>query len=796
MRRLGIAERAVGNRLLTGTATFVMGATLAGVGEPALAQAAGPQTAAPKASELEEVVVTAQRRTENLQKVPISATVLSAARLRSEGVTDLQSLTSQVPGLSIAPPASGQTYINIRGVGQQQTSTTVSDGVAFYVDGVFIPTQRTYVDAIYDIGSVEVLRGPQGTLVGENSTGGAILINSKGPEFGALGGYFQQTFGDYSERRSEGAVNLPISDQFAARVAFVTEQRSSFTTNLGGGAGLTGRTNFNEPGNVDTSSARLQLAYRPSAQLKFDLRYETFVRQDNGPAIKPLEYSIPTSSRYYDPVSASLQNSPFTIDTDSSQSTHISGQRASLAVNWDVTSFMKIRSISTYQDGRASDSLDVDLGLAPGNGQLNRTFRSKVYTQEINLISTSSGPLQWVVGGFYLHSQFPLQAVFSTAASTADPYGARVSVGPALNVAEHTGQAIFAQASYKLLPSLTLTAGGRYTQDVSPFKVTLPTPNSLVTKSTQPTWRGAIDWQANDNALIYAFVATGYKAGGENNVGLPFSPETNTVEEVGVKTTLFDKRLRINLAAFDSQYNNIQVSVFRPLVPGGSLRLASFRMPPKRRLPGVSSKPPGRLGTLGSIWAQRISMRENSNQFKLLATPIPVGQRLAYAPSWTINGGIDYTIHDWREPHRLQGVYNYVGKQATDLRALPFTQLPERSSLDLRLTYYAPHNWSLEGYVTNVTNRVNVAAVYGTPLGDPLAIATRHLASSAAASATISERSNDGICMPVPCCPWTGSLQSGPAPEIKPSQSDLSIYDRTETLDPRSSAGDFMVSPE
>ena len=457
MHIFGMAERTFGNGLLIGTATLVMGVALAGVSELALGQAAGPPPTtaptlvAPKTSGLEEIVVTAQRRTENLQKVPISATVLNSARLRAEGVTDLQSLTSQVAGLSIAPPASGQTYINIRGVGQQQTASTVSDGVAFYVDGVFIPIQRTYVDAIYDIGSIEVLRGPQGTLVGQNSTGGAILINTKGPEFGAIGGHFDQTLGNYSERRSEGALNLPISDQFAARVAFVTERRSSFTTNLGGASGFTGRTNFNQPGNVDTSSVRLQLAYRPSTKLRLDMRYETFVRKDDGPAIKPLEYSISSKSNYYDPVSAGLQNSPFTIDTDKAQYTDISGQRASLSANWDATSFMKIRSVSAYQEGRARDALDVDLGLAPGNAQLERTVRSKVYTQEINLISTSSGPLRWVVGAFYLHTEFPTQALFTKAASVTDPYGARSTAAQLLQVPKHTGKAIFAQVSYKLL---------------------------------------------------------------------------------------------------------------------------------------------------------------------------------------------------------------------------------------------------------------------------------------------------------------------------------------------------------
>ena len=176
-----------------------------------LAGAAHAQSAPPAAADesagggVAVVTVTAEKRVENLQKVAISATVRSGAELKEEGVYGIQSLQNQTPGLSIQPPTSAETYINIRGVGIQQTSPVSSNGVAFYVDGMYVPSLIDTVDTFYDLQNVEVLRGPQGTLVGSNADGGAIFVNSAQPSFSGVKGYLQQTIGSYNDYRTKAA---------------------------------------------------------------------------------------------------------------------------------------------------------------------------------------------------------------------------------------------------------------------------------------------------------------------------------------------------------------------------------------------------------------------------------------------------------------------------------------------------------------------------------------------------------------------------------------------------------------
>src|ERR1700683_3720020 len=218
-----------------------------------------PAAEAGASQELQEVVVTAQRRSENLQRVPISAVARSGDELVTEGVYNSPSLPNLAPSLSIQPSTTGATFVNIRGVGLQQTNPASSNGVAFYLDGVYEPNYSNGVDTFYDIGDVEVLRGPQGTLVGSNADGGAIFINSVKPSFDSVKGYVEQTVGRFADYRTEGAVNLPLSDMFAARVSVVRETQNSFTDNVGAQppTGIIPANN-NQPGNVDYSEAQIQ----------------------------------------------------------------------------------------------------------------------------------------------------------------------------------------------------------------------------------------------------------------------------------------------------------------------------------------------------------------------------------------------------------------------------------------------------------------------------------------------------------------------------------------------------------
>src|SRR5689334_24157009 len=217
---------------------------------------------------LDEVIVTAERREQNLQDVPISATVLSAEDLDRRGVTDLNDIQTVAPAVAINV-VNRSTFVNIRGVGIAQSAPTSNPGVAFYIDGQLIPHEQFIGQAFYDIASIEVLRGPQGTLTGQNSTGGAIYVRTPAPKFGEYSANFEQTLGNYSWSRSIGAANLGLSDNFAVRLSAVYDNRDSFTHNIGPSG--------SDPGDVGLKAGRANLAFRAlDGRFNANLRLEYF----------------------------------------------------------------------------------------------------------------------------------------------------------------------------------------------------------------------------------------------------------------------------------------------------------------------------------------------------------------------------------------------------------------------------------------------------------------------------------------------------------------------------------------
>src|SRR6202051_2760144 len=232
---------------------------------------------------LAEIVITAQRRVEKLDQVPIAASVVSGAELTTRGVSNLDDLGSVAPALNIQNQQA-VSYVNIRGVGLQSINPTTSSGVANYSDGFFIPHETAINYAYYDIGQIEVLRGPQGTLVGQNSTGGAIFVNSVRPTFERVTGFLQQTFGDYGYSQTQAAANLPVSDHFAIRIAENIYRKDSFYTDLrAGDPPLTANI---QPGNVASQSGRVALRWQPTPDLDMYVKYENTSRSGDGFAAK------------------------------------------------------------------------------------------------------------------------------------------------------------------------------------------------------------------------------------------------------------------------------------------------------------------------------------------------------------------------------------------------------------------------------------------------------------------------------------------------------------------------------
>jgi iron complex outermembrane receptor protein len=665
-----------------------------------------------QSDQLQEVVITAEKRSEDLQKVAISATVLSGDELAQKGVSTLQDLGNVTPGLSIQPQTTGESFINIRGVGVQATSPTSSNGVVFYVDSQYIPDNFTNLFSLFDIGSVQVLRGPQGTLVGVNATGGAILVNTAQPELNSTSGYYTQTIGNYSDFKEEAALNLPISDTLAARAAVVSETEDSFTKNLG--SGVTGTFNLENPGNLNTKAVRLQLLWQPTADFQTTLRLEKFQSLTDGPAVKPL--ADPAT----DPFSASIQNEPYVVAYSHATFFNIYGERGSAEIKWDLAPGVQLRSVTSVQDGHESDEEDQDFGRDVANVSLQRRTDVQTVTQEVNLLSTGSGPLQWVVGVYYLDTSTPLELAF-----TSQPAGVPAPIGffvSPYGVAKHFSRAAFGQVTYNFTPSWSVTLGGRYTEDSLPYNaLSFLGPNTVVTSadptSDKPTGKAAINWNVTEDSLLYVSLANGYKAGGQNLVGAAYGDETNVVTEFGVKSTILDHHLRVDADVFNSNYQHIQLQQFIGGAPVTSNAAGA-------KFDGGELELTGLFGDFRLDANAAYLHGYFTGAFVYSTNPLPTlaGSPTPYSPTWqgTLGAQYDFHLGSGKLTPRVQ--WSYEGSETTipeyAAQTLPvYNVLQAHGIVDANLTYKAAQHWTAAAYVLNATNKVYVANTVDIGLG-------------------------------------------------------------------------------
>ena len=489
-------------------------------GQPALAQNAAPGAGSggggsEAGASLEEVVVTATRRSEDIQKAPVDVSAVSQADIERAGVQNFADLQRITPNLTVQQAPGGFNFINIRGVGVGVATPFQSAGVPLTVDGMYLPHSEQYILAEYfDMNHVEIYRGPQGTFAGQNSTGGAIFVTAEQPKVGVFDGFAQQLVGDYHWYQTQAAVNLPIADQWAARIAVNAEKRDGSTTNLGpeGPAGIPqAQSALFSPGNLDRLDLRAILRYTPSDSLDIRLRYDNIDERDNGPADIPdgnlASFYTPGGGAYQGTLnSVKYVTNPYTVSYDYPQDRVLRTNRAILNIDWHLNSDVELKSVTGYQYYLYVTDQDGDYG-SPFPAALNDTgatqtsvhnsTRDTYYTQEIDLVSTNDSPLQWVVGADALKQLTPIH-------TTVDVYGYGPQPGPpcppicipGLNAAPYgpaapfggiilnyyqqdKSYAGFGELRYNLTDRFQIIAGGRWTYyEVGvdpPSNITAPT---------------------------------------------------------------------------------------------------------------------------------------------------------------------------------------------------------------------------------------------------------------------------------------------------------------------------------
>ncbi|WP_338466182.1 TonB-dependent receptor [Novosphingobium sp. ZN18A2] len=697
-------------------ARTAIAALMCTVAVPAFAQTAPTPAAKSQSSgALGEIVVTAERREQSLQDIPISATVLSGDQLQEKGVSNLEDIQQVAPSIAINT-FNRSTFINIRGVGIAQSAPTSNPGVAYYIDGQLIPHEQFIGFSFYDIGSIEVLRGPQGTLTGQNSTGGAIYVRTPKPEFNELSGYVDATVSNYNHYRAVAAVNVG-GENVALRVAAVHDERDSYTVNIAPNA-------QSQPGNYNMDAVRANLRLQGmDSKLNVNVRGEYFdVRTDNN-AVKNRNDAVTSD--------------PFVIEEDGRSYQNQAGYRLSGELRYDVSDSVQARGLVSWQDGFTHDQTDGDrtatalpvpaslptsrsnTAIYPGRVS-NASTEFRTLIGELNLLSTGHGPFQWVVGAFALDETVPV-SLFRDNRHTTDFV---VSNSDIITSAKNTSYSLFGQANWFVTPEIELIAGGRYSWDkqvYTRFAVPgppIPLPYISEATSHQLTGKLGVNYHFDNNNMVYVTASKGYKAGGVNlTPNTPnFLPERNFVYEAGFKTEMLDRHLRVNGDVFYSVYKDIQLSSLLNGLPitqnalgghskGGELEITA-------QFGGLAFNLGG--GYLDAKFSNSGCITDTNSPGTDTGCPtglrfVPEGRTLPFSPDWTINGGVQYTIPVGSIDVTPRVQWSHLGQQY----ATPFpsynTLVPARDLFDARITFDLGDKYKLEAFVNNLTDETYIA---------------------------------------------------------------------------------------
>ena len=632
----------------------------------ALAQVAAPAAeSADTSGQIADIIVTAQRREESAQSVPISLQSFSADTLRQKAISQTEDLTSIVGGLMVLPTAA-RPMLFLRGVGTNSSNTTPA--ILTFIDGVYQPFGQS--TDLANIASLEVLKGPQGTLFGRNATGGVLQITTKPPSE-TPGARVEVGYGNYQTIDTTAYVTGGLASGVAmdASVRYLNQGRG-FGINVFNGDEVYKTRKF-------SARSRLRAALSDMTNLTLAGDYSQF-SSTLGTAIVPAvgygyvfaEGGIRRRGEFY----------PGSFDINAGPLTPIAR-----AKEWGVSftaetelGDLTARSITAYRKSRERARIDSDAGPSSAvNLRINRSPRT-AFTQELQLISGSGGPLTWSTGLFYYNSKAVVQ-----------PF--QINALQAFSRDTDESIAAYAQGTYEILPETNLTLGGRYTiekRTISGYVLAggveiAGRRGDLEQNFKEPTWRVALDHKLLPEVMIYGSVSRGFNAGFFNQSSLAgfantdqnpeVKPEFLTAYEAGVKADLFDRHVRVNLSGFQYDYKSIQQQIVAAsatiTVNAGDARIRGFDfeviVQPVRSLtlglsgtyldtkvvkydsaPNYVAQPNGGVITAGSLDAK--------------------GNRIINAPDWSYTGSLSHDLYTGIGKFTTSADVNYRGKMYID----------------------------------------------------------------------------------------------------------------------------------
>jgi len=606
---------------------------LAGVGAASMAQAdAAADSGAAPAEEgmLGEIVVVAEKRSENAMTVPIAITSVTREQLQSVGIENTGELQLVTPGL-VYNEFNGFPLYYIRGVGTDFTQPGVNPAVGIYSDGIYQPFTSSQAQSLLDVDHVEVLKGPQGTLYGRNTTAGAINVITRDPSTDKTQAELQIGAGNYHEKSANAYFSTPITSDLSVSLAGQFERQHPFETNGDPSHPIS---------DYLSSGIRGKAVYDFGGGAKAEVALWYF-RLDDDMAGAFQQLQPDSTGAVYGPLIGGGQqsSSPKVFFADAPSYWKMTQRGADIKLRFP-TSFFDFVSLTGYQDFKTTSILDFDGTNAPiaffGSPQPTQTF-----TQEFQFISNGNGPLQWVAGLYYIDNKSGFDPL-TVPAGTEPPLTIN---GPLEQITANTrsqSPAAYAQGNYKFGPddAWRVTVGGRYSRETAKFDPAYVDVTGIGPVASFPyastTWNDfspkfTLDYTAGQS-LTYFTVAKGFKAGSYNVASpgdlVPVEPEKLISYELGYKLTFADGRARFEAAAYDYQYTDLQVqfitSQSAPLTLGNAQKAEARGL----ELSLVAEPTKGLTFTGGIAWEPTAKYTE-------------YGQTLADGS--VVNGGVAYT---------------------------------------------------------------------------------------------------------------------------------------------------------
>jgi iron complex outermembrane receptor protein len=534
---------------------------------------AAPAAGAPASSStgLEEIVVVAQKRSVNIQKAPEAITAVTGAQLDQANVVNPVDLNGQVPSLVITTSEGFNNGVAIRGVGfNVPQNDAAQPSVSYHTDGIYVANPVALNTGFLDVDHVEVLRGPQGTVFGQNSVGGTINVISKLPTLDDYTGFADISTGSYSLERFRGALNVPVNDTLAIRAAVDQDRHDGFAN----ATMVPGTGGHYQLSNDDSVHARLEVLWKPTDDFTAVFRAEYATANNNEAEFKnildpnpnPYEESSDWPGKFI--YRQEIYSATLTYNMD-------------WATLKSLTSWQSVNQSGSVNEDGLSAALAQAVSLPPDNFHDVEYFfhNSQAITQEVDLSSLPGTDFDWIVGGFFLNGKekvgYDQYALYpGSDGYAANQLGVSAEDGNFDNIYFQSASRLYRQSysfygqgTFHISDRLRFTGGARYTRDADQTEVSdffNPNPFRVEAESNVVTGKAEVEYDLTPDNMVYASFTTGFKPGGGNISDAPqvvpyeFKPETIQAYEIGSKNSFMDNKIRLNTAAFYYNYSNLQ----------------------------------------------------------------------------------------------------------------------------------------------------------------------------------------------------------------------------------------------